>query len=64
MERDVACPGELCDTCHASSDRRSRRLAKGNRSTETHERTIERNEVPMDMDELDQLAYRQWLGRQ
>jgi len=65
MKRDVGAPGELCEVCFASEDRRQRRWASGSRRrTSTHERTVERYMVGLDDVALDAQAYRDWMNRQ
>lgn len=62
VDRSVETPGELCQTCHASEDRKSRRRASSSRMTSTHPDTIEDYEIPMSAlgQDLDRLAVRRW----
>jgi hypothetical protein len=65
VRREVVVPGELCEVCFASEDRRQRRWAsESKRKTSTHERTIDRYVVGFDDAELDRVAYRDWMNRQ
>lgn len=64
VKREVGVPGELCDVCHASADRRQRRAGGSRRVTSTHPRTVERYVVGFDEAGLDALAYRDWMNRQ
>ena len=61
MRTVVPRPLELCIRCARSTDEAQKKRAARERTTETHERTHEKQREDLGTDKLDLAAYRRWL---